>query len=69
VQPPQRLEALPSNYAVAARIDENSVLIWRHQLLSQSVFELHTTVGDIEAIKVKLINIDRSPLQLRKLLE
>ncbi len=57
VQPPHHLEGLQPNCAVAARIDGVSVLIWRHQLLSLPVFELHTPVGDAEAIKVKLRDI------------
>jgi len=56
VKPLHRLEELQPNFAVPATIDGISVLIWRHQLLSQSVFELHTAVGDTEAIKLKLIN-------------
>jgi hypothetical protein len=56
VKPPYRLEGLQRNCAVPAKIDNISVLIWRHQLLSQPLFELHTAVGDAEAIKVKLIN-------------
>jgi hypothetical protein len=57
VQPPHHLEGLQPNCAVAAKIDGVSVLIWRHQLLSLPVFELHTPVGDAEAIKVKLRDI------------
>lgn len=56
VKPLHHLEELPPNFAVPGTIDAISVLIWRHQLLSQSVFELHTAVGDTEAIKLKLIN-------------
>jgi hypothetical protein len=51
VQPPHRLEELSPNCAMPAIIDENPVLIWRHQLLSQSVFELHTTVGILKQSK------------------
>ena len=69
VEPPYRLEEMPLNRAVAAKIEDIPVLIWRHQLLSQRVFELHSPVGDVEAIKVKLINIDRSPHKSGKLLE
>jgi hypothetical protein len=50
-------------------ITENPVLIWQHQLLSHLVFELHTTLGNAKAIKVKLINIDRPPHQLGTLLD
>ena len=51
VQPPHRLEESSPNCAMPAIIDENPVLIWRHQLLSQSVFELHTTVGILKQSK------------------
>lgn len=44
------LEELQPNCAVSAIIDGSSVLIWRHQLLSQPIFELHTAKGDAEAI-------------------
>jgi hypothetical protein len=44
------LEELQPNCAVSAIIDGSSVLIWRHQLLSQPIFELHTAKGDVEAI-------------------
>ncbi len=56
VESPHRLEGLQPNRAVAAQIGDISVLIWRHQLLSQPIFELHPPVGDIEAIELKLIN-------------
>lgn len=57
VRAPHCLEELPPNHAIPARLDGISVLIWRHQLLSESAFELHTAVRDAEAIEVKLINI------------
>ncbi len=57
VQPPHCLEELQPNFALPAKIENLPVLIWRHQLLSQPVFELHTAVQDAEAIKLKLINI------------
>ncbi len=57
VQPPHSLEELQPNFALPAKIENLPVLIWRHQLLSQPVFELHTAVQDAEAIKLKLINI------------
>lgn len=56
VQPPHHLEDLQPNYAVPAKIDGTSVLIWQHQLLSQRIVELHAAVGDVEAIKLKLIH-------------
>ncbi len=65
----QPWQDLPLQYAAWMRIAEKAVLIWRHQLLSHSVFELHTTLGNAEAIKVKLINIDRPPHQLGTLLD
>lgn len=56
VKPPHHLQELQPDCAVPGTINGISVLIWRHQLLSQPIFELHTAVGDAEAIKVKLIN-------------
>ncbi len=53
---PYRLEELPPNCALPATIDGMSVLIWRHQLLSQPIVELHVGLGDAEAIELKLIN-------------
>lgn len=51
-----------SNGAALGQIDHIPVLLWRHQLLSKPVVELHTAVEDTEAIKVKLINsINRYP--------
>jgi hypothetical protein len=47
---PGHLEESQPNCAVSAIIDGSSVLIWRHQLLSQPIFELHTAKGDVEAI-------------------
>lgn len=64
----QPLPNLRPKYAVWVTIAENPVLIWRHQLLSHSIFELHTTLGNAKAIKVKLINID-TPHQLGTLLD
>lgn len=63
------LPDLPPKSACWMTIADNPVLIWRHQLLSHPVFELHTTLGNAEAIKVKLINIDRPPHQLGTLLD
>ena len=50
VKPPHHLEELPPNCAVSATIHEVPALIWRHRLLSQAVFELHTAVQDAETI-------------------
>jgi hypothetical protein len=60
---------LSPNFAFWVTITEHPVLIWQHQLLSHLVFELHTTLGNAKAIKVKLINIDRPPHQLGTLLD
>jgi hypothetical protein len=56
VEPPTCLEELQPNHATAVTIDGMSVLIWRHQLLSQPIVELHVGLGDAEAIELKLIN-------------
>lgn len=50
VKSPYQLEELPLNYAVPATICEVPTLIWRHRLLSEAVFELHTAVQDAETI-------------------
>ncbi len=52
---PHRLEGLQCNCAVPARINGISVLIWRHQLLGQPAFELHTAVKDVEAVQAKVM--------------
>ena len=57
VKPPDGLETLLPNCAIPAEIDGMSVVMWRHQLLSQPIVELHAAVGDAKAIEVKLINI------------
>ncbi len=56
VKPPHCLEELQRDRAIGVTIDRISVLIWRHQLLSHSVFELHTAVEDVEAITLQLRN-------------
>ncbi len=43
-------EQLPSGRAVPAEIEGIPVLLWRHQLLSQPIVELHAATGEIEAI-------------------
>ncbi|HEY9601049.1 MAG TPA: hypothetical protein V6C85_05515 [Allocoleopsis sp.] len=48
---------LQPDLATLARIDRVPLIIWRHQLLSQPVFELHPPVGDAKAIEANLINI------------
>jgi len=50
VKPPHHLEELPPNCAVPATIQEIPTLIWRHRLLSEAVFELHSAVQDAETI-------------------
>jgi hypothetical protein len=49
-KPPHHLEELPLNCAVPATIQEIPTLIWRHRLLSEAVFELHTAVQDAETV-------------------
>jgi hypothetical protein len=56
VEPPYSLEELQLNHAAPASIDGMSVLIWRHQLLSQPVLELQAGLGNAEAIELKLIS-------------
>jgi hypothetical protein len=58
LQSTHRLNELPPNCAIPTCIDGISVLIWRYQLLSQFIFELHTSLEDAEVIEVKLINIE-----------
>ncbi len=53
---PHRLEGLQLSCAAPARIDGISVLIWRHQLLGQPAFELHTALKDVEAVQAKVSN-------------
>jgi hypothetical protein len=40
--------------AVPARIINISVLIWRHPLLGNTAFELHTAARDTEAVRAKV---------------
>ncbi len=54
-KPPHRLEGMLVNCAAPARIEGAGVLVWRHFVLGQSAFELHTAVKDLETIKAKLI--------------
>lgn len=53
-KPPHRLESLECDRALPARIDGISVLIWRHQVLEQQAFELHTSLKNLELISAKL---------------
>lgn len=53
-KPPHRLALLKCDRAVPARIDDISVLIWRHLVLNQPAFELHTALTNLELIKAKL---------------
>ena len=50
VKPPHCLQRLSPNCAVPATVHEIPVLIWRHRLLSEAVFELHSAVQDAETI-------------------
>jgi hypothetical protein len=53
-KPPYRLTGLPCDRAVPARIDDISVLVWRHLVLDQPIFELHTAVKNLGLVKAKL---------------
>lgn len=53
-KPPYRLQGMAIDRAVPARIAGRSVLIWRHPVLEQPAFELHTATKDIETIKICL---------------
>lgn len=53
-KPPYRLPGMAIDRAVPARIEGRSVLIWRHPVLEQPAFELHTATKDIETIKICL---------------
>ena len=53
-KPPHRLTGLALNYAAPAQIDGISVLIWRHALWGQPVFEIHTATSDLETIQAKI---------------
>lgn len=53
-KPPHRLQGLQPNCAVPARIDGISVLVWRHQLLGQPIFELQMAMGDADIVRAKL---------------
>ena len=57
-KPLHSLEELPLDRAIPAKINGFSVLVWRHQLLSQPVFELHTAVGDVEAIALHKSDVE-----------
>lgn len=52
--PPHRLKGMLLNCAAPARIEGTAVLVWRHLVLGQSAFELHTAVKDLETVKAKL---------------
>ena len=53
-KPPYRLKQMSINSAAPARIDGTSVLIWRHFIQGQPVFELHTAAAALETVKLKL---------------
>lgn len=50
-KPPYRLSGILVNCAAPARIEGVAVLVWRHPVLGQSAFELHTAVKDLETVK------------------
>lgn len=53
-KPPHRLKGMLLNCAAPARIEGAAILVWRHFVLGQSAFELHTAVKDLETVKVRL---------------
>lgn len=53
-KPPHCLE-IPVNCAVPARIDRIAVLVWRHSILGQPAYELHTAVRDLPVVTAKLL--------------
>lgn len=55
-KPPYRVQQMSLNSAAPTRIDGISVLIWRHSIQGQPVFELHTAVAALERVKAKLIS-------------
>lgn len=57
-KPPYRLQGMLVNRAAPARIEGVAILVWRHLVLGQPAFELHTAVKNLETIKVRLIADD-----------
>lgn len=53
-KPPHRLDNLPLNCAVPARINGTFVLIWKHLFFGQPCFELQTALSDRETVSAKL---------------
>lgn len=50
-KPPYRLQSIPLHCAIPARIEGMSVLIWRHPVQSQPVFELQTALQHADSIQ------------------
>jgi hypothetical protein len=50
-KPPHRLQRLAVDRAILARIHTISVLIWRHAVLGQPVFELQTAARHVETVQ------------------
>ena len=53
-KPPHRLAGMACDRAVPARINNLSVLIWRHTIYGQPAFELHTATRDLEHVQTAL---------------
>ncbi|NJO80601.1 MAG: hypothetical protein HC827_20235 [Cyanobacteria bacterium RM1_2_2] len=57
-KPPYRLQAMPLNCAIPARIDGMSVLVWHHPINAQPVFELHMAVQHLQPIRAVLLTTE-----------
>lgn len=53
-KPPYRLQSMPLNCAIPARIEGMSVLIWHHPVQAQPVFELQMALQHTQAIRTIL---------------
>jgi hypothetical protein len=53
-KPPYRLDPMPLNCAAPSRIDNLSVLVWKHPVLRKPCFELQMALSDQRAIAAKL---------------
>jgi hypothetical protein len=54
-KPPHRLLGLQQHRAIPGRMDGDSVLLWRHRMLGQSIVELQMAAKAKEAVQAKLI--------------
>ncbi len=58
VKPPHRLEGLPMGRAVPTRLNDQAVLLWRHDPAGRPVLEVHTAARDAEAVRASLCRAD-----------